>query len=346
MAFYELKSKIKTLEEKLDLAKEDKKQLIDERETAEQNESKYRKKQERAKEQLETFKKKAMAFQKELLLLKTEHEKLKEQYDQLEEGYANDLESCQIQLNKRNSTIRFLKKELYDRNKSLHTYKHIQSEIEKNKLLLQGFHMQLQERAKTDKLRETLLKTNFQQQVRDALLLGQEQGRQQERQRQRQREADNWKKLLEDEEEFTQTEQEARMSAAHLVASELNGHTSSRLISSTIVPDSKGSSTGAMTASYMNPSNPIFYMDKFNSRMEEANLLLKKNFESSQHIKTTAGNANNNSSLKSVTNCEQQQKNFENVVSRLKNMNRVYFTDQNYQGEKELNIKMKSSDIE
>ena len=69
------------------------------------------------------------------------------------------------------------------------------------------------------------------------------------------------------------------MSAAHLVASELNGHTSSRLISSTIVPDSKGSSTGgAMTASYMNPSNPIFYMDKFNSRMEEANLLLKKNF--------------------------------------------------------------------
>ena len=75
-------------------------------------------------------------------------------------------------------------------------------------------------------------------------------------------------------------------------------------------------------------------------------LLLKKNFESSQHIKTTAGNANNNSSLKSVTNCEQQQKNFENVVSRLKNMNRVYFTDQNYQGEKELNIKMKSSDIE
>eukprot|EP00943_MAST-04B_sp_MAST-4B-sp1_P005233 g5233.t1 len=318
MAFYELKSKIKNLEEKLDLAKEEKKQLIDEREKAEQNESKYRQKQKRAKEQSETFKKKAVASQKELLLLQTEHEKLKEQYDQLEEGYANDLESCQIQLNKRNSTIRFLKKELYDRNKSLHTYKHIQSEIEKNKLLLQGFHMQLQERAKTEKLKETLLKTNFQQQVRDALLL----------------------------EEFTQTEREARMSAAHLVASELNGHASSRLISTTIVPNSKGSSTGAMTASYMNPSNPIFYMDKFNSRMEEANLLLKKNSQSAQHMKTTAGVANNNSSLKSVYNCDQQQKNFENIVSRLKNMNHVYFTDQNYQGEKELKIKMKSSDIE
>ena len=73
-------------------------------------------------------------------------------------------------------------------------------------------------------------------------------------------------------------------------------------------------------------------MDKFNSRMEEANLLLKKKFERAQHMKTTAGVANSNSSLKSVTNCDQQQNNFENIVSRLKNMNHVYFTDQNNLG--------------
>merc|ERR1712196_146759 len=101
-------------------------------------------------------------------------------------------------MKKKDKTIKFLKKELYGRNKALKTYKNIQNEIEK-----------------TDKLRETLMKTNFQQQVREALILGQEQGRVAERQRQEKREADTWKKLLEDEEEFTQTEREARMSAAH-----------------------------------------------------------------------------------------------------------------------------------
>ena len=39
------------------------------------------------------------------------------------------------------------------------------------------------------------------------------------------------KKLLEDEEEFTQTQREARMSAAHVVASELNGHVASKFLS-------------------------------------------------------------------------------------------------------------------
>ena len=53
------------------------------------------------------------------------------------------------------------------------------------------------------------------------------------------------------------------MSAAHVVASELNGHVASKFLSSTIADGQN--------------SNPIYFMDKFNDRMEEANLLLQSN---------------------------------------------------------------------
>ena len=191
--------------------------------------------------------------------------------------------------------------------------------------------MQLQEKAKTDKLRETLMKTNFQQQVREALILGQEQGRVAERQRQKKREADTWKKLLEDEEEFTQTEREARMSAAHVVASELNGHVASKFLSSTI-------SDGQI-------SNPIYFMDKFNDRMEEANLLLQRNTPQKQS-KTANLDDNNDKNGAVVMDKIETKRNFDHLVSRLKNMNHVYFMEQNYNNaEKDLKIKMTAQDI-
>ena len=330
MAFYGLKSKITNLEEQLKLAKEENKRLIEERERAEISEVKYRNKQKRAKDNLENQKKKATKSQKELIVLNIEHDKLKEAYENLEEEYASDLEHCQIQMEKKDKTIKFLKKELYERSKSLKTYKNIQNEIEKNKLMLQSYHMQLQEKAKTDKLRETLMKTNFQQQVREALILGQEQGRVAERQRQKKREADTWKKLLEDEEEFTQTEREARMSAAHVVASELNGHVASKFLSSTIADGQN--------------SNPIYFMDKFNDRMEEANLLLQRNTPQKQS-KTANLDDNNDKNGAVVMDKIETKRNFDHLVSRLKNMNHVYFMEQNYNAEKDLKIKMTAQDI-
>ena len=106
MAFYELKSKITNLEEQLKLAKEENKRLIEERERAEISEVKYRNKQKRAKDNLENQKKKATKSQKELIVLNIEHDKLKEAYENLEEEYASDLEHCQIQMEKKDKTIR------------------------------------------------------------------------------------------------------------------------------------------------------------------------------------------------------------------------------------------------
>ena len=39
------------------------------------------------------------------------------------------------------------------------------------------------------------------------------------------------------------------------------------------------------------------------------------------------------------------KRNFDHLVSRLKNMNHVYFMEQNYNAEKDLKIKMTAQDI-
>ena len=98
-------------------------------------------------------------------------------------------------------------------------------------MMLESYRIQLAEKQKTDKLR-TLLRVNFQQQIRDALLLGQEQGREAERTRQKKKDEENWKKLKMLEDEELMMEKEARMSA-HVVASELNGHVDSSVLRQT-----------------------------------------------------------------------------------------------------------------
>ena len=73
----------------------------------------------------------------------------------------------------------------------LKTYAQIDRAIEQNKMMLESYRIQLAEKQKTDKLRETLLRVNFQQQIRDALLLGQEQGLEAERTRQKKKDEEN-----------------------------------------------------------------------------------------------------------------------------------------------------------
>ena len=303
MAFYELKSKINSLEEELKQAKDENLRLIDERQKAETNESKYRKKYDRAKENLTKMTKRSGEIQKELLLVNAEHDKLKQEFSNLEEDYASDLERC-------DKTIKTLKQKLYEAGKKLKTYVQIDRAIEQNKMMLESYRVQLAEKKKTDKLRETLLRVNFQNQIRDALLMGQEQGRAAERMRQKKKDQETWKKLKTLEDEELMMEKEARMSAAHVVASELNGH-----IDSSALRQTKGGHNWGLRMN-SNPSNAIFYMDKFNERMEIANKLLHK--------------PSKDASRKGRIDAEHTdtEKDFASIVSRLKNMNTIYATHQ------------------
>ena len=112
MAFYELKSKINSLEEELSKVKDENLRLIDERQNAESNESKYRKKYNRAKENLTKMTKRSAEIQNQLLLVNVEHDKLKEEHSSLEEEYASDLERCE-------KIIKSLKVEIYESRKKI-----------------------------------------------------------------------------------------------------------------------------------------------------------------------------------------------------------------------------------
>lgn len=301
MAFYELKSKINSLEEELSKVKDENLRLIDERQNAESNESKYRKKYNRAKENLTKMTKRSAEIQNQLLLVNVEHDKLKEEHSSLEEEYASDLERCE-------KIIKSLKVEIYESRKKLKTYAQIDRAIEQNKMMLESYRIQLAEKQKTDKLRETLLRVNFQHQIRDALLLGQEQGREAERMRQKKKDEENWKKLKMLEDEELMMEKEARMSAAHVVASELNGH-----VDSSVLRQNKKCHNQDLRIK-PNASNAIFYMDKFNEHMETANKLIRKSSKSDPTGRIDA---------------EDTGKEFESIVSRLKNMNTLYAKQQN-----------------
>ena len=81
---------------------------------------------------------------------------------------------------------------------------------------------------------------------------------------------ENWKKLkmLEDEELYGK---EAR-TAAHVVASELNGH-----VDSSVLDKTKYNQDLRIKP---NASNAIFYMDKFNEHMGQPNKLIRKSSKS------------------------------------------------------------------
>ena len=103
-------------------------------------------------------------------------------------------------------------------------------------------------------------------------------------------------------------EKEARMSAAHVVASELNGH-----VDSSALRQNKKCHNQDLRIK-PNASNAIFYMDKFNEHMETANKLIRKSSKSDPTGRIDA---------------EDTGKEFESIVSRLKSMNTLYAKQQN-----------------
>ena len=242
--FFELKSKAEGFEKALRAAKKEIERLVEERHDAERKESKYRAKQKRAKENLSKRVKEFNAIQKEKLALETECEHLKEELEAEVEAHASDLEDVEERLLAKDRLIARLKKTVLLQKEKLNNFEALHHEIEKNKLAMQAHQVQLKEKSKADVLREQLMRQSFQTQVRDALLIGQEQGREQERQRNKILSQQEWKKLLEKEKEFDEADEDFKQMTAAALAVEARqdgaiSHNIQRVLSATLTPSSR-----------------------------------------------------------------------------------------------------------
>jgi chromosome segregation ATPase len=218
--FFELKSKVDSLEKQLKQASEENKKLIQERDDAERKESKYRSKQKRAREQSTKKGKEAHALIMEKVKLENQVEELKDELEAEIDAHAADLEEVEVRLEAKDTKMANMKKVILAQKKKLQKFEKIQEAIEKNKLMMETYQVQLTEKRKVDALRQQLMKNNFEMQVKEALIIGQEQGRQLERKRVKVNNDEEWKKLLEKEKEFEEDDEALAQMAANAIALE------------------------------------------------------------------------------------------------------------------------------
>ena len=97
----------------------------------------------------------------EKVKLENQVEELKDELEAEIDAHAADLEEVEVRLEAKDTKMANMKKVILAQKKKLQKFEKIQEAIEKNKLMMETYQVQLTEKRKVDALRQQLMKNNF-----------------------------------------------------------------------------------------------------------------------------------------------------------------------------------------